>query len=131
MNNKSFYSKMGFDTLLDYCYAVGNISLEKLTEIYYKSFGRRNEFDEIFFYDILEPIYNNIQEYIKPSTRSEKIGDEIFIAMLNLEKITEPYSKYTTYQNIRYYLDKHYESYGTKSTEVIDDMNNTNWNAAI
>lgn len=101
MNNKSFYSKMGFDTLLDYCYAVGNISLEKLTEIYYKSFGRRNEFDEIF------------------------------IAMLNLERITEPYSKDTTYQNIRYYLDKHYESYGTKSTEVIDDMNNTNWNAAI
>ena len=92
MNNKSFYSKMGFNTLLDYCYAVGNISLEKLTEIYYKSFGRRNEFDEIFFYDILEPIYNNIQEYIKPSTRSEKMGDEIFIAMLNLEKITEPYS---------------------------------------
>lgn len=51
--------------------------------------------------------------------------------MLNLERITEPYSKDTTYQNIRYYLDKHYESYGTKSTEVIDDMNNTNWNAAI
>ena len=105
--------------------------MEKLTEIYYKSFGRRNEFDEIFFYDILEPIYNDIQEYIKPSTRSEQIGDEIFIAMLNLERITEPYSKDTTYQNIRYYLDKHYESYGTKLTEVIDDMNNTNWNAAI
>ena len=128
MSNVQFYEKMGFNTLEDCCCVLGSVPFDILTMIYHKSINQDRFYDELFFYENLRPLYDNMISYVNPDSRNEDVRIKIINSASELEKMVKPYFTDTVFQNIINYLEKYYNKLGFKIEDVIIDFKNTKWN---
>lgn len=109
MDTIKFYKMLGFDTILDCCYILGNYGEEDLVRLYWDAWGTYDEYDYIFLYKLIKPL----AEIIKHA----KI----------LEMVTEDRFTKDTYDYIRNRIESSLMVYGYTIEDAVKGWQETIW----
>lgn len=130
MTKKPFYMIMGFNTLLDWCYIMADMSYEEVLEMYTKSLGYRRYNLPWSFYDSLSDLYEAAVKYAWKDSRNEDVLVTIMRKVYFLEKSVAPFFTGKNYEVIRQQIDEHYEEmdkkFGLSLEKILDSWRYNN-----
>lgn len=127
MDTIKFYKMLGFDTILDCCYILGNYGEEDLVRLYWDAWGTYDEYDYIFLYKLINPLYKAMHDYVGPSKRKNETLAKIIKHGKILEMVTEDRFTQDTYDYIRNRIESSLMVYGYTIEDAVKGWQETIW----